>query len=98
MAKGETMTYVIQAIIVLAWIGLFGASVIAFAEGSTGGSFMSIIGGVVGLVISFALVFWAVNNSEDQPCAKYETTLQYNAATKTTMPMRYCAIEGEWVK
>jgi len=59
---------------------------------------MSIIGGVVGLVISFALVFWAVSNSEDKPCAKYETTLQYNAATKTTMPMRYCAVEGEWVK
>jgi len=98
MVKGEAVTYILQAIIVLAWIGLFGASTIAVAEGSTGGSIMSIVGGLVGLVISVALVFWVIGNSEDKPCAKYETSLQYNAATKTTMPMRYCAIQGEWVK
>lgn len=34
----------------------------------------------------------------DRPCVRYETTYQYNAATKTTMPVRYCAQYGEWVK
>ena len=92
------MTYIMQAIILVAWVGLFSASIIAILEGSTEGIFMYIVGGVLGLVIAIALAFWGISTSEGQPCARYETTLQYNSATKTTMPMRYCAIEGEWVK
>ena len=92
------MTYVIQAIIILTWIGLFGGSVLAMAEGFSGGTVMEIIGGFIGLVIALSLAIWAASNSDNQPCVKYETTLQYNAATKTTMPVRYCSIQGEWIK
>jgi len=92
------MSYVIEAIILLAWVGLLIGSVFALATGFAEGYLMSIIGGAVGLVIAVALGSWGISQSEDQPCAKYETTLQYNVATKTTMPMRYCAVEGEWVK
>ncbi len=92
------MTYVIQAIIILAWIGLFAGSFIALAEGFTGGPITSIIGGAIGLVTALSLLFWAIGNSDNKPCAKYETTMQYNAATKTMMPIRYCALKGEWVK
>lgn len=31
------------------------------------------------------------------PCVQYETRLQYNVATKTTMPMRVCVLRGEWL-
>lgn len=34
---------------------------------------------------------------DDRPCVRYETSMQFNAATKTMMPVRYCAQYGEWV-
>jgi fluoride ion exporter CrcB/FEX len=35
---------------------------------------------------------------EENPCAKYETQMHYNAATKTAMPMKVCIERGEWVQ
>jgi len=51
--------------------------------------------------LCFLGVAWAlaqlVEQEQTQPCAQYETRSQYNAATKTMMPMRVCVLRGEWV-
>lgn len=88
------MSYVIDAIIVLVWIGVFMGSLFIIMDGDG----ISKILGVLGLIVCLASAFWAMSQPDNKPCARYETTMQYNAATKTTMPMRYCAQYGEWVK
>ena len=104
MAKGEAMSYVFAAIVFLIWIGLFIASAnllldtISFGDGWFENDLLNIGLGIAGLIICIASLIWVVTSSDSKPCAKYETMWQYNAATKTTMPMRYCAVEGEWVK
>ena len=92
------MSYVFAAIAVVLWCGLFMGSVAAMLEGFDEGEKGFIIGGVVGLVIAIALVIWMVDQPNTKPCVRHETMMQYNAATKTTMPVRYCAQYGEWVK
>ena len=52
-----------------------------------------VIGGM-GLFLNAALEA----ESEAGPCHRYETHLQFNAATKTTMPYRVCVERGEWVE
>ena len=44
------------------------------------------------------LLGWMIESDQEFPCVKYETTMQYNGATKTVMPMRYCVERGEWVQ
>lgn len=55
---------------------------------------------LAGLSVLIAILALMINAwlAEERrgPCLKYETTMQYNAATKTTMPARYCALRGEW--
>lgn len=34
---------------------------------------------------------------DDRPCVRYETTMMYNAAVKTLMPVKFCAQYGEWI-
>ena len=49
--------------------------------------------------LSLAWLFGLMIESDQEfPCVKYETTMQYNSATKTVMPMRYCVERGEWVQ
>ena len=88
------MSYVIDAIIVLVWIGVFMGSLFIIMDGDG----ISKIFGVLGLIVCLASAFWAMSQPDNKPCVRYETIMQYNAATKTTMPMRYCAQYGEWVK
>lgn len=57
------------------------------------------IGGIaIGLIVLCLPVLMWKYPTPDRPCVRYETTMQYNAATKTTMPVRYCAQYGEWVE
>lgn len=88
------MSYILYAVIFLVWVGIFFGSLTLIMDGDT----TSIVLGVLGLIICLSSAFWALSQSDNKPCARYETTMQYNAATKTTMPMRYCAEYGEWVK
>lgn len=104
MVKGEAVSYIFAAVVILLWVGLFITSVIllintiSFGDGYFDNDLVNIGVAIAGLVICIASVIWVVSSESDKPCAKYETMMQYNAATKTTMPMRYCAVEGEWVK
>ena len=60
------------------------------------------------LWIAAAFVLWAavigfmINayDSEENkgPCLRYETSMYYNAGTKTMMPARRCAERAEWVQ
>lgn len=49
-------------------------------------------------VFTLLLPIYVFEHPDNRPCVRYETTYQYNAATKTTMPVRYCAQYGEWVE
>lgn len=97
------MIYVYASIIALLWLALFGASFIglisvSFDEGLFDKRWQNALISVFGLVLSISLLLWFVDKqASDKPCVKYETTMQYNAATKSTMPVRYCALEGEWI-
>ena len=84
------MSYILYAIIFLVWIGIFFGSLTIIADGDG----ISKLLGVLGLILCLASALWAMNQPNNKPCVRYETTMQYNAATKTTMPMRYCAQYG----
>lgn len=43
------------------------------------------------------LIIAIMSEGGERPCVRYETAMQYNAAAKMTMPVRYCAQYGEWV-
>lgn len=97
------MEYILLAIIVLIWIGVLFASISLFmdtlwGDGWFDNDLINLGLGIAGLVLCVASLFWAISQDEAKPCAQYDTRLQYNPATKTTMPMKYCAVEGEWVK
>lgn len=40
----------------------------------------------------------AVQEENKGPCLRYETSMYYNAGTKTMMPARRCAERAEWVQ
>ena len=85
----------IEAMVFLAglliWAWLF------FKSMETGSFTVRLVcGGVCFLGAAWALS-QSVEQDSTQPCAQYETRSQYNAATKTMMPMRVCVLRGEWV-
>lgn len=94
------MIYVFCAIVLLIWIavlfGSFGLMIDEFELFEN--RLYNFALGIVGLIICIASILWVASQDENKPCVKYEITMQYNAATKTSMPMRYCAQYGEWVK
>lgn len=98
------MDYVLGAVIILVWVGILVSSInllmntISFDDGLFESNLLNIGLAIAGLIVCVASVLWLISNVEDKPCVKYDTTYQYNAATKTTMPVQYCAVEGEWVK
>lgn len=59
------------------------------------------LGGILvgtGLVMFIIIGYIATHPpGEAKPCVRWDTSAQYNPATKTVMPMRYCAQYGEWV-
>lgn len=99
------MSYVLGAVAMLIWIGMLFGSVILIINTTDGYSYTvfkqplhNYLLAVFGLIICIASLLWIVSQPDDKPCVRYETSYQYNAATKTMMPMRYCAQQGEWVK
>lgn len=57
---------------------------------------------VVFAISTFLFSAWllslAIEAGNENPCLEYETTMMYNAATKTIMPIRSCKKRGEWVE
>lgn len=99
------MQYIFGAIVILIWFGiLFGSVTLLVDTGSGWGisvfknDLYNYALGIAGLAVCIASLLWVASSEEDKPCVRYETSMQYNATTKTTMPMRYCAQYGEWVK
>lgn len=97
------MIYIFGAVVALIWIAvLFGSLLLLIKVADQDGLFTNplydIAFGLAGLIICIASALWFLTQEDDQPCVRYETTMQYNAATKTTMPVRYCAQYGEWLK
>lgn len=44
-----------------------------------------------------ALSYAAAHEDDKGPCLRYETSMYWNAATKTMMPARVCVERAEWV-
>jgi hypothetical protein len=54
-------------------------------------------------VLSWSLLVAGIAYSEVQegnkgPCLRYETSMYFNASTKTMLPARRCAERAEWVQ
>lgn len=56
------------------------------------------VAAILFFVLTIFGIVYALGQKEQRPCLQYETRMMYNAATKTMMPMRYCAQYGEWVE
>ena len=90
------MTYVLQAILLVAYIGLLFYFV---GNALDDGGLFYVLGAVAMTVLTVAIIIAAVDQAEKQgPCVKYETSWQYNAGTKTNMPYKVCTERGEWIK
>ena len=88
------ITFILYTFAFLVWGGLLTLAIYLLTESH------QFVEGLAVTLIVCALTYWFfVQLSENKPpCAKYETVMQYNPVIKNVAPMRYCAIEGEWVK
>lgn len=51
------------------------------------------------LVMGLSVLVYAQQQEDNKgPCVEYRTEMQWNPATKTMMPARFCVNRGEWVK
>lgn len=57
---------------------------------------------IIFIVATFLFSAWllslVIDAENKNPCLEYETTMMYNAATKTMMPVRSCKKRGEWAE
>ena len=90
------MTYILIGTAVTAWLAMLAFAFFWWAEkGSVAGA-LSVF---VWISISMAGALWMKAESQKRgPCLRYETGMQVNPTTKTTMPYRVCAERGEWVE
>ena len=91
------MSYIITSILIIGYIAWLFGSILFMAE-SDGLKYK--MAGLISVVLALAVLIWAYDkyDAKNQPCAIYKTRLEYNPALKMTMPMKYCAERGEWVK
>ena len=92
------MIYFLIALGVVAFFGVAGWAMWTMMNNSWKDGIWRVAAGVefALLVLLIWLISYGTNNSP--PCAKYETQMMYNAATKTMMPAQFCVQEGTWVK
>ena len=90
----------IEAIIALGlytvWFGTALGTIIYCVEGNQ--LSLKIIFSVATFLFSAWLLSLATEAESENPCLEYKTTMMYNAATKTMMPMRSCKKRGKWVE
>jgi len=90
------MIYLLTGAAITAWLAVLAFVFYSAVEkGSMANAFL-----LAGwLSISIAGVLWLIAEAEQRgPCLRYETGMQFNPATKTTMPYRFCAERGEWIE
>lgn len=79
-----------------AWAAAFFGSAFRFVENGITDAIAWICAAFCVLSLAYVLTL-LVEYESNNPCAQYETRLQYNPATKTMLPMRVCVLRGEWV-
>lgn len=89
--------YILMALGLMAYVGIIFVICTLFFDAESMKEFL------LGCLLTIGLLtftFWFADSisKDSPPCAQYETQMMYNAATKTIMPARFCAVEGEWVK
>lgn len=91
------MEYIIAGAIAVAVIAITATLMIqAFCQDSLLNPWMA--GFLVWSVFVFAGMIAASAKEEQKgPCLRYETSMYWNAATKTMMPARVCVERAEWV-
>ena len=90
------MTYLLIGVGVTAWFAVLAFVYYSAVEkGSMVYAFL--VAAWIALTIAGAL--WLRAKAEQRgPCLRYETGVQFNPATKTMTPYRYCAERGEWIE
>lgn len=59
---------------------------------------LKIVFGILCFLFTAWLISLMCEAENKNPCLEYETTMMYNVATKTMMPVRSCKKRGEWVE
>ena len=90
----------IEAIMILGlmtiWFSAVGGTIIYCLEGNQ--LSLKVVFSVATFLFSAGLLSLVIETENKNPCLEYETTMMFNAATKTMMPIRSCKKRGEWVK
>lgn len=90
------MIGIIVVTILLAWLGLVvWLACVAIENGS---KFFAVLAFFSFSIPLGLLANASMENEKQNPCAQYETRMQFNPATKTMMPMRVCVLRGKWVE
>lgn len=90
----------IEAIIILGLIPIwFSALVFTILYCIEGKQFtLKVVFGILCFLFTAWLIPLMYEAENKNPCLEYETTMMYNVATKTMMPIRSCKKRGEWVE
>jgi len=90
------MIYLLIGAAVTAWLAVLA---FVFYSAVEKGSMVYAFLVAVWLSLTIAGTLWLRVKAEERgPCLRYETGVQFNPATKTTMPYRFCAERGEWIE
>ncbi|AHX01089.1 hypothetical protein M316_0024 [Nitrincola phage 1M3-16] len=85
------MIYLLVVVLIVGWVvGL--AFLFDKSFGSRG--WMMVL--ILYCTLSLAGLLMFLGSQDSKPCARYESIMQYNPATKTMMPMKVCVQYGEW--
>jgi membrane protein implicated in regulation of membrane protease activity len=85
-------------LVVTAFVVWFGAILGCIVYASDVESIPVAILAIVIFILGMAFVMKMTTEEEkNHPCLKTETSMVYNPATKTVMPMQYCVERGTWV-
>lgn len=83
------------AFVIVMWIAI---SFFLFDKATNGGWVCGVVL-FVWVVIAMGFVIQSdIEQDKEHPCVEYEIRQQYNPATKTVMPVKVCALRGEWVE
>jgi hypothetical protein len=84
-------------LVVIVWFVASGKSMDRFWNNGATDLVAWALGAVGVLMLAWVLSLAADREARD-PCVEYELRMTYNAATKTTMPLRVCIERGEELK
>jgi len=89
------MSYFLIAVLI---VGVIGGLVYCMGQAMDGDIRFGIATVAIIIFILTFIIKWSTEEEEQGPCLKKETSLAWNAATKTMMPYTSCTERGTWTK